>query len=1136
MNVRRINQYLLTLFLVIFSAPFASPQTGTSATVVGLVTDATGAIVSSATVTIKQSNTNTILTTTTNESGQYRFPFLKPTEYTISAEATGLQASVSRFNLLVGEERSVNLVLAVGSLSQSVEVNAAGEILQTENANRVTSYSEKEVANQPVNGGDITNIAFSTAGLRLNVGGGNNNFNVNGLPFSSVLFTMNGADIVEPYNLNNKSGSSNNTLGANDVAEAAVIVNAYSAQYGRMAGAQVNYVSKSGANQVHGNLVENYNDAILNSNDYFKTQNGTPRGKAVANQYAASIGGPIYRDKVFFYANTEGLRYALPSSGTVSLPSTQLQQYVLTHVPASSVPLYQSLFSLYNAAPGITRAVAVTTGNGSLQDTTGNLGCGKQTFSGTYVNGTSGPQFGRPSATNTANPVGVPCAVAFGTNVSQINTEALISGRIDYNLSDKQKIYIRVSRDAGTQAGTTSPISSVFNTQSIQPWVIPQLNYTYAITPSLVNNFVASGNWYSAIFGVSNFQQAQSLLPAVFSFSDGGANGGGFAGLGPALPNGRRGQQLEIIDDLSWSRGHHTLQAGINDRNNRITDSSITSGSVTGTYAFSDLTDFTVGTVNSTGKGSKFTQSFPLLSAAHTRINSLDFYIQDEWSTSRKLKITYGIRFEEQGNPSCKENCFSRTNAEFLSANYQAGASVPYNATLKTGLNKTFTHLEGIVYEPRLGIAFSPFGKGSTVIRGGVGLFANTFAGSLAANIFNNAPNKFSPTVSSGIVGLASAANSSQTAAIASNTAFQQGFSSGATLSQLQNAVKPATFATPTLYTNPDNFATIKALEWSAEIEQPLGKNDVLSITYSGNHGYDQPLTNTDANGYVGVPNRYPNGFRGLPNSIPDPRFATVSQILISGYSNYNGLTAQVRHAFHYGFQGQANYTWSKSLQLGTVYDPSNLHLGYAPTSFDTRHNLTAYFLWTSPKQNHFLLNSFLGGWTIGGKLYLYSGRPFAVTNSLVTTNLAPASGSNTVGGMILADVIDRTAIGRSCSKAAIGTPCLTTTQFAGATGPNQQADFGNTPPNSFRGPGYFSIASQVTKRIPVHERYAFEIGASAYNLTNHTNLAVPASNVGASGFGLISSTVSSPTSIYGAGQGAIVSGRVIVVLGKFVF
>lgn len=1131
MSFRRTGLYL---FLFLLSASFTYGQTITSGTVVGFVTDATGAVVPSASVTIQQTDTGTVRTTKTNESGQYRFPFLKPGEYVISAEATGQATNQAHFSLLVGQEQQVNLTLAVQSINQSVYVSSDTPLLETENANQATSYGLKEVENQPVNGGDITNIAFTTPGLRLNVGGGNTNFNVNGLPFSSALFTMNGADITEPYNLNNKSGASNNTLGANDIQEAAVIVNAFSAQYGRMAGAQVNYISKSGTNQFHGNLVENYNDAIFNANDYFKILEGTPRGRADANQYAASIGGPILRNKLLFFVNTEGLRYALPSSGTISLPSPQFQQYTLAHIPASSVPYYQQLFALYNAAPGIGRAVPVTNGNGPLQDGNNNLGCGKQTFPGTYVNGASGAQFGKD----------VPCAVAFGTNAASLNTETYVSGRVDYNISDKQKIYFRISRDWGIQASATSPISPIFNQQSNQPWTIPQVNYTYTITPNLVNNFIASGNWYSAVFGVANFPAAEAAFAGNITFNDGGANGSagnstgtGFANVNALLPTGRRGEQFQLIDDISWSHGHHTLQAGVNDRNNRISDSSISSGSIIGAYTFTDLTDFAVGFVNSTGTGSKFTQSFPLLPTAHTRLNSLGFYGQDEWRARKNLNITYGVRFELQGNPSCKENCFSRLNTEFLAPGYQAGANIPYNTTIQTGLSKTFSDLEGIVYEPRLGIAWSPLGEGKTVIRGGVGLFANTFAGSVAANIFGNAPNKFTPSVSYGDVALNTDPNSSQSVAFASNQAFQNGFSHGDTLTDLQSALGKVKFATPTFYAYPDHFNTIKVIEWSLEIEQPITPRDVFVLTYSGNHGYDEAVTNADSNAYIGTPSRYPNGFGSLPISIPDPRFSTVSQVLTSGYSNYNGLTAQVRHAFSYGFQAQAFYTWSHALQIdppsGTsttqfVYNPYSLRAGYGATSFDTRNTFTADLLWTSPKQSNRWLQSTLGNWTLGGKLYLYSGRPFSVTNSQIPGNL-----STTFGGTVLSDLLDTSLVHKGCSRSAVTTPCFTSAQFATRA---QQADFGNTAPNSFRGPGFFTVASQLTKKIPVTEHTAFELGASAYNLFNHPNFAVPTGDVTSGSFGSITSTVSSPTSIYGTGQGAIVSGRVLVLLGKFTF
>ena len=287
------RRLLLAFLLLSLPGQYLAAQTLTSATVVGTVTDSSGAVVVGATVSIRQPETDAVSKATTDSAGRYRFPFLKPGEYEITAEAPGLAKATSRIQLSVGQEQSVNLSLGLQSVQQTVEVNTSLGLLQTENGNSVTSYGRQYIENTPVNGGDITNMAFTTPGVRINVGGGNANFNVNGLPFNSVLFTMNGADIVEPYNNNNKSGSSNNTLGANDVAEAAVITNAYSAQYGREAGAQVNYISKSGTNKFHGNLVENYNGSFLNANDYFNNANGTPRARAVANQYAASIGGPI---------------------------------------------------------------------------------------------------------------------------------------------------------------------------------------------------------------------------------------------------------------------------------------------------------------------------------------------------------------------------------------------------------------------------------------------------------------------------------------------------------------------------------------------------------------------------------------------------------------------------------------------------------------------------------------------------------------------------------------------------------------------------------------------------------------------------------------------------------------------------
>jgi len=248
-KVRAIFFLVLLLWM-----PTAFTQTLTTGTIVGTVTDSSGGVVKDAAVSLDYAATGDHRATLTNDAGEYGFPLLKPGQYAVSAKSPGLKSAVSTIDLLVGQQQKINLVMSVEQTQQTIEITAHAALIQTENANQATAYSQKQVTDLPINGGDITNIAFSTPGLRLNVGGGNTNFNVNGLPFSSALFTMNGADITEPYNLNNKSGASNNTLGANDIAEAAVILNAYSAQYGRMAGGQVNFVTKSGANDFHGNL------------------------------------------------------------------------------------------------------------------------------------------------------------------------------------------------------------------------------------------------------------------------------------------------------------------------------------------------------------------------------------------------------------------------------------------------------------------------------------------------------------------------------------------------------------------------------------------------------------------------------------------------------------------------------------------------------------------------------------------------------------------------------------------------------------------------------------------------------------------------------------------------------------------
>ncbi len=1138
MNLSAVKSAVLALLL---STASAVAQTMTTADIAGLVTDASGAVVPNATVTLTSTDTNQTRATTSGSTGQYRFSLVAPGPYTIVATTTGLKSNVQKLDLLVGQGQQINLVLSPQSTQQVVQVTGEASLVQSENANLETSFNTKQIKDLPMNGGDITTIAFTVPGvLILPNGGGAGNMNANGVPGASLLYTLNGADEMDPYLNINTSGSSNNLLGSNEIAEAAVVLNAYSVQYGRMAAGQINYVTKSGSNTFHGNLFYDYNGRIMNANDYFKNLQGTPRPRSDAHQFGGSVGGPIIKNKTFFFFNLEELRYVLPSTGVVTLPSPQFEQYTLTHVPAASVPFYQSIFNLYNGAPEIGRAVPVTNGTGPLQDSTGHLGCQSSgTFSGTYVNGSSGPQFG----------VNVPCALAFGTNVNQKNTESYLTARVDHSLTDKQKLNFRFKYDWGIQATGASPINPAFTRLSNQPESEGQMTYTYVITPTLVNNFVGSGSWYTAYFGVADFNKAVSLLPDRITVSDGGSVGNtGFTGIGAAFTTGRDAGQGQAVDDLSWVKGSHTLKVGVNYRYDKITDTSIGSNAVSGNYTFQDLTDFATGQVNSTKHGSAFTQSYPLIYAAHLRMSALGFYGQDEWNVRSGLKLMLGIRFERNGNPVCIDNCFSRMNQQFGTSGYHGGATIPYNQTITTGLRHAYQGLESLIPEPRMGIVFTPFGANKTVFRGGIGLFADLFPGTLLPNVFRNSPEVFSPSVPFGTVNAASDPNSSAAAAFAADQGFEAGFKQGYNLSQIQAALGKVTFSPPSYYSPPATYRATKVVEWSFEIEQPLTARNVFAATYAGNHGYNETVNNADANSYVSQTGRYASlGFGGLPTAPADPRFLTVTDALTTGYSNYDALTVQLRHAFSLGFQGQVGYTWSHALGIvtnsssgiGALYNPFNLRANYSSLPIDVRNALVGDFVWTTPWRFHnHALNLIAGGWTIGAKLYVYSGRPFSATNSSLPGLINSGGG---IGSTVLASLFDQSILGKSCSRNDT-VKCFTAAQFGAAavssgTQPaNVQTTFGNIPPNSFRGPGYFDVDTNLYKDFRVFERLTFTLGAQVYNTLNHANFANPSGSVTSSGFGLTTTDLSPPTSIYGSGQGAIVAGRVLVVMGRITF
>jgi carboxypeptidase family protein len=1142
--------------LLLLLPALLSAQSVITGGLTGIVADPSGSVIAGAAVNLKNQSTSEVLSATTGPTGTYQFTLLKPGMYVISVSLTGFKQVTETVEVLLGQTALANVKLEVGATSETITVTEQGALLQTEDANISSNFDTNQIQNIPNPGGDITYVAQTAPGITMNnaTGGGYGNFSAFGLPGTSNLFTVNGNDYNDAFlNLNN-SGSSNLLLGGNELQEVAVVSNGYTGQYGRQAGAQIDYSTKSGGNAFHGDAVYNWTGRALTANDPLnkaaELAGGLPNSRPFENnnQWAASIGGPIKRDKAYFFVNTEGIRYIFGAIQDVSVPTPAFESFVQGNVPADAATqaFYANVFKLYNGAPGI--ANAKPNANSCVGFATA------------------------PGATGGA------CTESFSQSVSSGNKEWLLSGRVDYNLGENDKIFGRVRFDRGVQPTYTDPINPAFNDSSIQPQNEGQLNYTHIFTPTVVNNFIFSDVNYAAVFGNLNPSSALGLFPGNLEFlvdgaltplGTGSGNPNGFA-AGLQFVQGRHVEQWQLVDDLSVARGNHNFKMGVNFRRDDVTDYTAAENTQ---YPEVDVTLFGFANDQVAPAGCNLTPpansqlgcgsvlfNFASQIKQPVAYYSFGLYFQDEYRVSSKLKLTMTLRADRNSGGICHSGCASLPVTPFNDSAH--GPTIPYDESFVTGNKTIIPGMEKVVFEPRFGLAWSPIGQ-NTVIRAGVGLFTDLYPGGLLSLFDTNFPQVNLFNVPTGSVAFDLAApgstafpGSGVNLVTECNGAFLSNYDSGGSLTTggssgggYAGAAQPfggclnaqGALSVPNLNDVSRNFKNPKYAEWNLEVQHTFGAHTVVSANYVGNHGYDGIVFNPTLNGF---------GFGDLPATAPDPRVGRVDQLYSGAVSNYNGVTFSVQENQWHGLSGRLNYTYSHALDelsnvpeepfsvitsILTQVNPYNLRSQYSSGDNDARHQISGSYVYQLPfKSEQRLVNAAIGGWMISGTMFYRSGFPFSIidggaTAGLVGNNLG---GTSSFGATILAQPLP-TFTQRNFSN---GRPCVLTACFSSADFATSTDFMGSVGRNAFRGPGFLGGDLSVKKNFAVTERMTFQLGLSAYNWFNHANYGAPFPNTNAPFFGKVAFMQFTPTSPYGAFAAAATDQRIAQITGKFIF
>lgn len=1145
--MRRSLQFLCLLLLAIVPTLSARAQFLDQGAVGGVVSDPTGALVPNADVTITDPSTHFTLKTKTDGSGVYVFSPLKIGTYQVTVTAPGFTTTTQQnVPVNIGQRANVDITLKPGAANETVTVTDAPPILQTQDSSTGQTFTTQEINQTPLNSRNIVYLAQLSAGVAPSVGSrakGTGDFDANGMRAEENNFVLDGVDnnATTPDFLGGASYVINPPPDA--LQQFQVSTSNYSAEFGHSAGALIQASVKSGTNHIHGDLWEYFRNDFLNAHDWTPSAFGKPNPEYRQNEFGATLGAPIIKDKLFFFGDLQNNRIviAVPQL-PITVPTALMRTGDFSELLTASNLNAANPITLYQPQNNQVRLACPARGTAANPNGY-NILCTNQID---------------PVAQKLLNLYPLPNTSANGVaNLNYIYTlkQPLYvfqwDTRLDYNPSAKDQAFFRFSylNSRGNNEAPLGPVLDGGGGNGSLNVSGAQINYgnnfllseTHTFSSKLVNEIRFAYNYqHFAIlnpgYNISN--EAQTLgLGGVPGGSDAPFNGGlpttsigGIAAFGAHAyrPELEYANEYQILDNLSWTLGNHSVRFGFTFqaiRSNVLEPPSshpayTYSGSLTGNPGTSN-TGYGVADFLTNNMSNGSISPYGVFNDAQVLPAG---YVQDDWRVSKSLTLNMGVRFEYF--QPYKEMADKQANFYVNTVGVASGSAVYQlpngarnyplnpaflsvlakdNITLQYVDNRRLSTASSVNVAPRLGFAYTANEK--TVVRGGFGMFyqGQQQAGA-AVNLATNYPFLFSDNfpAPSCTKGSASCANNGYT--------LENGFQS------LINAGLTSAFSTPALVGASLNIKTTYALDYNMALERAFSSNFVGTLSYVGTGARHLPINiNSNATAIL-----LPSG--STQNYLPFPDFGGSTNTLYVGMSSYNSMQAKLQKRISHGLDFTATYTWAHWLTnaanaLGDTIgyrDPNIIPIGddYTNASSDTRQRVTFNGFYRLPfgrgeaflnKSNGFV-DALLGGWSGNVTFQAQTGNPFSVSSSNQT---------NVSGGTVYAiKVADPFKPGGTPPAANVTCPTSVRNKthwynpcaFANplpATALSQYQTLNptlsaNVPTsasvaklflggksNTAYGPGFRKLDMSLFKHFKTFEEQYLELRADCFNLTN---------------------------------------------------